>query len=543
MSKAQKADRHRKTHLSIILRNDPRRFRILIFAQTLAAKRIQSYFRTYIEYKKQREAILFEQAKKRILKNYARATIRKYARIYLLEKKEKKEQIEYHSIYHLPEIVYMQTKWRAWKTKPKKINVRRFREVFLAVLQGWRIRRILSYLKTLPDVKEAIDFIKLKFDLEDHNPNDAFSKQIISQYPEKLEMFQFRFNDLYENVVWIKKPTSKPTERQRKPFITANTKKDVTNNKQKSNRGTQKSTKAPLEKSKTFKQSNTAKTKLKTNHSHNLAKTMRKHNTERQPKQCHIPQKSSESPIQRKLESEKPKINKHLAPQEKITLHLDQSSKIPMSKSNRTKYSASTTRYNPHSELLSIPKGTSFGLLAQKNQNDQSKLNRSHHLDDSPVQESRRQNTITNALSVLNFHNVRKSYDPQITCSFKEPQTMRNDKERLTRESIMNRKRPELDNIKFIPLQERRSQTRQMRTSTLTKNEENTPVKIILSSIKMQELPNKFQETEQPTFKDESFEVNEGEQLCTYALFSKIVAGALERLGGDEALQLACLEE
>lgn len=89
MSKAQKADRHRKTHLSIILRNDPRRFRILNFVQNLAAKKIQKYFRTYIEYKKQREAILFEQAKKRILKNYARATIRKYARIYLLEKKEK----------------------------------------------------------------------------------------------------------------------------------------------------------------------------------------------------------------------------------------------------------------------------------------------------------------------------------------------------------------------------------------------------------------------------------------------------------------------
>lgn len=332
-----------------------------------------------------------------------------------LRRRKNREQLEYHRIYHLPEIVYLQTKWRAWKSKPKKINVRRFKDVFYSVLQGWRIRRILSYLKTLPEVKEAIDFVKLKFDLEEHNPNDAFSKQIISQYPEKLEMFQLRFQDLYENAVWIKKPSSKPATRQRKPFMKANAKNEIANNRQKLNKGIEKSKKVPFEKSKTFKQSSSTKAKLKTNESNILAKTMRKHNVDRQPKQCHIPQKSINSSPQRKQENEELRMKKHMAPQEKITLRLDQASKIPIPKSSRTKYSASTTKYNPHSELLSVPKGTSFGLLAQKNKNEQSKLNRSHHLDDSPVQEKRKQNTITNALSVLNFHNVRKSYDPQLT--------------------------------------------------------------------------------------------------------------------------------
>lgn len=82
--------------------------------------------------------------------------------IYLLEKKTKREQLEYHRIYHLNEIVYLQTKWRAWKSRPKKLDVKRFKDKFYAVLLGWKVRRIMSYLRTLPNIKEAIDFVKLK---------------------------------------------------------------------------------------------------------------------------------------------------------------------------------------------------------------------------------------------------------------------------------------------------------------------------------------------------------------------------------------------
>jgi hypothetical protein len=157
-----KAELHRKNHIVHVLRNDPRRFRIIPFAQNLAAKKIQRYFRNYKDYKLERERIRFEQAKKRIHKNFARATIRKYAKIYLLAKKAKREQLEYHRIYHLNEINYLQTKWRAWKARPKKLDVKRFKDLFYSVLIGWKVRRIMSYLRTLPNIKEAIDFVKLK---------------------------------------------------------------------------------------------------------------------------------------------------------------------------------------------------------------------------------------------------------------------------------------------------------------------------------------------------------------------------------------------
>lgn len=169
---------------------------------------------------------MFEQAKKRIHKNYARAVIRKYVTIFLLDRKEKREWLDFHGIYHLNEIIYLQTKWRAFKQRPKKLDVKRFKEVFYGVLIGWRIRRILSYMKSLPDIKEAVDFVKLRTDL-DSNSSDMFSLQIISQFPQKIAVFQNKFYDLYENAVWIKKPNLKQSNNKRKPFIKANSKKQT----------------------------------------------------------------------------------------------------------------------------------------------------------------------------------------------------------------------------------------------------------------------------------------------------------------------------
>jgi hypothetical protein len=36
------------------------------------------------------------------------------------------------------------------------------------------------------------------------NQNDMFSRQIIAQFPEKLQIFQEKFDDLIENAIWIK---------------------------------------------------------------------------------------------------------------------------------------------------------------------------------------------------------------------------------------------------------------------------------------------------------------------------------------------------
>lgn len=59
-------------------------------------------------------------------------------------------------------------------------------------------------MKTLPEIKEAIDFVKLRNDINDSDQNDMFSRQIIAQYPEKIQMFQDKFYDLLENAIWIK---------------------------------------------------------------------------------------------------------------------------------------------------------------------------------------------------------------------------------------------------------------------------------------------------------------------------------------------------
>jgi len=62
---AAKAEKNRKNHIEHILRNDPKKIRVVKFAREIAAKKIQQHFRAYIDYKKEREKILFEQAIKR----------------------------------------------------------------------------------------------------------------------------------------------------------------------------------------------------------------------------------------------------------------------------------------------------------------------------------------------------------------------------------------------------------------------------------------------------------------------------------------------
>ena len=88
-SLAFKAEQQRKTHIVHLLKNDPRRFKIIPFIQLVAAKRIQRYYRNYREFKLEREKIHLEQVLKRIHKNLARATIRKYVTLYFLKKKYK----------------------------------------------------------------------------------------------------------------------------------------------------------------------------------------------------------------------------------------------------------------------------------------------------------------------------------------------------------------------------------------------------------------------------------------------------------------------
>ena len=203
---ADKADKLRKNHISHLWRRNPKKYRIIAFAQEVAAKKIQKHFKAYVEYKKERELIQFEQAKKRIIKNYARAVIRKYVTKYLVNKRKRKEFLDFHNRLNLQKILLIQRKFRAIQIKPIKLNIRRFKELFYYTLLGWRTRRIISYLKSLPEMREIFDFVKLRTDIIDNDHNDLFSKQILNQFSGKVKIFLDRYEDLSENAVWVKKP-------------------------------------------------------------------------------------------------------------------------------------------------------------------------------------------------------------------------------------------------------------------------------------------------------------------------------------------------
>lgn len=152
------------------------------------------------------------------MKNYARATIRKYVILFLIRRRAKKEMLEFHNNYHLEYIKHIQVKYRHWKATPKKINVPKFKQIFHATLLGWRVRRIIGYLHNVPQVREAIDYINLKNDIKEGNASDPFSRQIIEKYPGMVKIFTDSFNDLIENAIWIKKPNITSSNRDRTSF-------------------------------------------------------------------------------------------------------------------------------------------------------------------------------------------------------------------------------------------------------------------------------------------------------------------------------------
>lgn len=92
------------------------------------------------------------------------------------------------------------------------MNVPRFKQLFSAYLLGWKQRRILKYLQDAPKVREAIDYIKLRNDINDKATTDLFAKQIVEKFPAMMKLFHDSYNDLVENTVWIKKPEQKQSK-------------------------------------------------------------------------------------------------------------------------------------------------------------------------------------------------------------------------------------------------------------------------------------------------------------------------------------------
>lgn len=90
----------------------------------------------------------------------------------MVEKRRKRETLEYHQKYNLDKIKHIQIKWRAIKSCPEKLDVRRFKDVFYASILGWKTRRILQYMRTIPSIREAMDYIILRSDIKTKNPSD-----------------------------------------------------------------------------------------------------------------------------------------------------------------------------------------------------------------------------------------------------------------------------------------------------------------------------------------------------------------------------------
>lgn len=203
---AAKAEKLRKNHISHLCRRNPRKYRITAFAQEVAAKKIQSFFKNLIETKKERGRILLEKAVSAFRIKHAKRVVRKHLTNYILKIRAKKKMVKYYK-KNLRKIIFIQQRFRLKKEKPRsKMNIRRFKQLFYAYLIGWRVRRIVSYIKTLPEIREAIDFIRLKIDLADEDPNVLFYKKILEQYPSKVKLFNNKYTDLFDNAVWIKKP-------------------------------------------------------------------------------------------------------------------------------------------------------------------------------------------------------------------------------------------------------------------------------------------------------------------------------------------------
>ena len=162
-----------------------------------------------------------------------------------------------------------------------------------------------------------------------------FSQQILAQFPGKIAIFTNKFEDLFENAIWIKKPTSKNTKSsiaQKKTFIKANSRKNNFNRTMKPSRGTQKNKpKAPTQKAQTFKKKSKKVNFTKDNEVQENTTKMRKTISERQPKQVNKLQKvNSSHDLSKKHEIKK--NNRYSASNSKIPSKIDKSHKAAQSR-------------------------------------------------------------------------------------------------------------------------------------------------------------------------------------------------------------------
>ena len=173
----------------------------LVLKQKLSAIKIQKFWRARIR----RRRIKLEHLK--YISSIRR--IQKWYRKYQVFKKRNEEILNIWKSKHINKVLKIQRNFRKHKSMIKKINMKRFKANFLAAIKGWRIRRILAILKNDEKVREAIDIIKLNLDTKIKKGNNLFFKQFIDKYPEMMQLFHSKFEELYQKQGWFEKPITK----------------------------------------------------------------------------------------------------------------------------------------------------------------------------------------------------------------------------------------------------------------------------------------------------------------------------------------------
>jgi hypothetical protein len=205
-NKQSKAMKLRKNHISYLLRWNPLKYRITAFAQKVAAQRIQRHFRKYIERKKRNQKVSFEIGIFKLRKTFAKWVIKNTVTRYLIKKAEMKSLLNMHRQLNLEKISFIQRKIRSLKSPSPKFSIKRFKELLFAFVMGWKERRILAHLKSLPGIKETVDFVRLRNDFKLEQEEDLFLQKIKEKCPEFIESFKQKYFELIEAHVWIHKP-------------------------------------------------------------------------------------------------------------------------------------------------------------------------------------------------------------------------------------------------------------------------------------------------------------------------------------------------
>ena len=84
----------------------------------------------------------------------------------------------------------------------------RFKQVLLGAVLGWRVRRIFEVLNSDHEVREAIDVIRMHEDAKDQEDN-LFFKQLREKFPQMVELFHTKLDELMESKSWPEKPVVK----------------------------------------------------------------------------------------------------------------------------------------------------------------------------------------------------------------------------------------------------------------------------------------------------------------------------------------------